>query len=201
MKKIFATFLIFNIFLFVPNTLAAPKIKVTETYDEFDGVGIRKFDVLSCAYLPLKSISAYFRTSNEYPFIYLTFLSYEEFQYHETIEIRFKDDPDKEVFTISTKDYDTDYYGPINQYSSVRKYYTTLTYYDSNMVFEKIVNKYSQLASGQKNKKKIEMIYRSKSRDNTILYSGNGGCNMRADRAKVLKETYDSSLKFMQAAS
>ena len=197
MKIIFTISLLLT-FNFSPNLFAAPKIKIDETYDEFDGVGIRRFGMLYCANLPLQSVRTYFRTSNEFPFIYLTFLSYNNFEYHETLEIRFKDDPDKEIFTITTKDYETEYVGPVNQYSNVRKYYTYLTYYDSNMVFKKIVDKYSQLAQEKRDKDKIGIIYRTRSRDNTILYSGEGGCVMRADRARLLKEIYDDSLKFMQ---
>ena len=66
------------------------------------------------------------------------------------------------------------------------------------MVFKKIVDKYSQLAQEKRDRDKIEIIYRTRSRDNTILYSGEGGCAMRADRARLLKEIYDDSLKFMQ---
>lgn len=197
MKKIFSIFLVLS-FICSPNLSAAPKINVEETYDEFDGVGERRFEMLSCRNLPLKSIRTYFRTSNDYPFIYLTFRSFKEFEYHETIEVRFKDDPDKEIFIITTKDYETEYVGPVNRYSNVRRYHTYLTYYDSNMVFKKIVDKYNQLAQGRKNKDKIEIIYRTSSRDNTILFSGDGGCSMRADRARLLKETYDDSLKFIQ---
>ena len=196
MKIIFAISLLLA-FNFSPNLFTAPKIKIDETYDEFDGVGIRRFRMLDCRYLPLRSVRTHFRTSNEFPFIYLTFLSYNNFEYHETVEVRFKDDPDKEIFTITAKDYETEYVRRANQYLN-DKYYTYLTYYDSNMVFKKIVDKYSQLAQGKKNKDKIEIIYRTRSRDNTILFSGEGGCSMRADRARLLKEIYDDSLKFMQ---
>jgi hypothetical protein len=189
---------IFFVISFAGQLLSAPKIKINEKYDDFDGVGSRQFNILTCGGIPLQRISGYFRQDNSSPIIYLNFKSYSNFEYHETVEFRFEGDPKKEVFKITTKNYDTKYYPPVNKYSNVHKYHTNLTYFDEDGVFEKIADKYYELAENKEKKDKIVLIYRSRSSDNTILYTGQGGCAMRADRAKILKQTYKDSLRFMK---